>query len=126
MTVDTVKDLINQVLGHHIGVVAVGTARLVHISGVMQRQVVRCAVTVKTGHGEAVHTVIDRIDHAMVSAISQVGHVMGKATIAEWVEDEVVLDQLRAMGVDFAQGYGLGKPVPVASLLRPRRIASYS
>jgi EAL domain-containing protein (putative c-di-GMP-specific phosphodiesterase class I) len=34
-------------------------------------------------------------------------------TIAEFVEDERVLEHLRAYGVDFAQGYHLGRPVPV-------------
>ncbi|MCU0565888.1 MAG: EAL domain-containing protein [Oculatellaceae cyanobacterium Prado106] len=50
---------------------------------------------------------------AMVEAINQVGHVMGLQTIAEFVEDQGILEQLRAIGVDFAQGYGIAKPRPL-------------
>jgi EAL domain-containing protein (putative c-di-GMP-specific phosphodiesterase class I) len=37
---------------------------------------------------------------------------MGKETIAEFVENERVLAELRKVGVDFAQGYGVAKPLP--------------
>jgi diguanylate cyclase (GGDEF)-like protein/PAS domain S-box-containing protein len=56
--------------------------------------------------------VTNPIDHAMVEAINQIGHVMGKQTIAEFVENDAILDVLRRIGVDFAQGYGIGKPEP--------------
>jgi diguanylate cyclase (GGDEF)-like protein len=52
-------------------------------------------------------------ERAMVEAINQIAHVLGKQTIAEFVEDEAVLACLRAMGVDFAQGYGVGRPQPL-------------
>jgi Amt family ammonium transporter len=42
---------------------------------------------------------------------------MGLETIAEFVENEQILDKLRDIGVDYAQGYHLGKPIPIASLL---------
>jgi len=54
----------------------------------------------------------DPIDLAMVTAISRIGQVMGKRTIAEFVESEAVLERLREIGVDFAQGYHIGRPVP--------------
>ena len=54
-------------------------------------------------------------ERAMVESINQIAHVMGKQTIAEFVEDDAVLACLRAMGVDFAQGYGVGKPEPLQS-----------
>ncbi|MDP9109670.1 MAG: EAL domain-containing protein, partial [Pseudomonadota bacterium] len=57
----------------------------------------------------------DPIDRAMVEAINQIGHVMGIATIAEFVENQAILNQLRSMGVDFAQGYGIEKPLPYLS-----------
>jgi EAL domain-containing protein (putative c-di-GMP-specific phosphodiesterase class I) len=38
---------------------------------------------------------------------------MGMKTIAEFVEDEATADMLRAMGVDFSQGYHHGRPQPV-------------
>ncbi len=58
----------------------------------------------------------DAMDHAMVSAINQVGHVMGLKTIAEGVENEATLEQLRRMGVDFAQGFGIEPPRPLEEL----------
>ena len=55
----------------------------------------------------------DPIDRAMVEAINQIGHVMHIQTIAEWVENNATLVLLRQMGIDYAQGYHLGKPTPV-------------
>ncbi len=55
----------------------------------------------------------DPIDRAMVEAINQIGHVMNLETIAEFVETSAVLDQLRAIGVDYAQGYGISEPQPL-------------
>ena len=43
---------------------------------------------------------------------------MGKKTIAEFVEDDEVLEILREIGVDFAQGYGIGKKIPITELLK--------
>lgn len=55
----------------------------------------------------------DSIDRAMVSAITRIGHVMKIRTIAEWVDDEHTLSLLKEIGVDFAQGYYLGRPEPL-------------
>lgn len=52
----------------------------------------------------------DPIDRAMVKSINDVGHVMGKQIIAEFVENTDILDMLRDMGVDYAQGYGISRP----------------
>lgn len=52
----------------------------------------------------------DPIDYAMVEAANQIGHVMGIRTIAEWVENELILEKLRALGVDYAQGNWIAKP----------------
>ena len=54
----------------------------------------------------------DPIDNAMVEAINQIGHVMGKRTIAEYVEHEGILMRLREIGVDYAQGFGIAMPKP--------------
>ena len=40
------------------------------------------------------------IDRAMVEAINHIGHVMGKKTVAEFVESDEILACLRAIGVD--------------------------
>ncbi|MEK6212318.1 MAG: EAL domain-containing protein [Pseudomonadota bacterium] len=60
----------------------------------------------------------DPIDRAMVEAINSVGHVMGKKTIAEFVDSDRVMALLREIGVDFAQGYGVAKPRPFGPRLR--------
>jgi diguanylate cyclase (GGDEF)-like protein/PAS domain S-box-containing protein len=62
--------------------------------------------------------VVDEIDAAMVTAINEIGHVMGIRTIAEFVESEAVLERLRDIGVDYAQGYWIAKPQPIEALLR--------
>lgn len=55
----------------------------------------------------------DEIDYAFVKSIKEIGRVMGKQTIAEFVENDAILVKLQDIGVDFAQGYGIGKPVPI-------------
>jgi len=62
--------------------------------------------------------VINPIDLAMVESISQIGRLMGMETIAECVEDAAVIDLLKQVGVDYAQGYAVGRPVPVEGLLQ--------
>lgn len=59
---------------------------------------------------------VDPIDRAMVVAINDIGHVMEKQTIAEFVENPQILGALREIGVDFAQGFGLSKPRPFGPL----------
>jgi diguanylate cyclase (GGDEF)-like protein len=54
----------------------------------------------------------DPSDRAMVEAINHIGHVMGKKTIAEFVENDKILALLHEIGVDCAQGYGVAKPKP--------------
>jgi EAL domain-containing protein (putative c-di-GMP-specific phosphodiesterase class I) len=52
----------------------------------------------------------------MVKSINDIGHVMGKKTIAEFVENDAVLGKLREIGIDYAQGYGICKPQPLDEL----------
>lgn len=58
----------------------------------------------------------DEVDLAMVKSINEVGHVMKKKTIAEFVENEQVFDLLKSLNVDYAQGYSIGKPLPLTEL----------
>lgn len=55
----------------------------------------------------------DPVDKAVVEAINNIGHVMGVNIIAEHVDDPALLDALRDIGVDYAQGFGIGRPEPV-------------
>lgn len=59
----------------------------------------------------------DLVNRAMVNSINEVGHVMGKKTIAEFVENDAIVAILEEIGVDYAQGYGIGKPVPIDEIL---------
>ncbi|MBT8144293.1 MAG: EAL domain-containing protein [Gammaproteobacteria bacterium] len=59
----------------------------------------------------------DRISESMVSAITQIGHVMGLETIAEFVENDAIRDCLVRVGVTFGQGYGIERPRPLMSYL---------
>ena len=52
----------------------------------------------------------DEVSRAMVEMINHVGSVMGLKVIAEFVENERVIEILSEIGVDFAQGYGVGVP----------------
>ncbi|MET0024356.1 MAG: DUF1631 family protein [Sedimenticola sp.] len=57
----------------------------------------------------------DESSHAMVKSITDVAHMMGKQVIAEFVENEAILIELRNLGVDYAQGYGIGQPAKLDS-----------
>ena len=61
--------------------------------------------------------VSDEISRSMVDAISRIGKTMGLSIIAEFVGDDETQDILRDIGVDYAQGYGVGKPVPLVEIL---------
>ncbi len=58
----------------------------------------------------------DQIDHAAVRCFCEIAKVMGVKTIAEFVEDDAVRDELRAIGVDMAQGFLVHRPEPIADL----------
>jgi diguanylate cyclase (GGDEF)-like protein/PAS domain S-box-containing protein len=58
----------------------------------------------------------DPVDQAMVKAINQIGHVMGLRTVAERVDSAAVLTAALASGVDFLQGFEIGRPVPLREI----------
>ncbi len=61
--------------------------------------------------GMFVKTIVsNKIDRAMVESINNIGHVMGLKTIAEFAENQAVIDMLQEIGVDYAQGYGVEMP----------------
>ncbi len=59
----------------------------------------------------------NRISEAMVVAITQVAKVMELETVAEYVESAATMRVIAKIGVDFAQGHAVGKPVPLDSIL---------
>ncbi len=63
------------------------------------------------------HIESDPVEYAMVEAINRVGHVMRLKTVAEGVESLETLETLRKIGVDYAQGYAIGEPIPMEELI---------
>jgi len=59
----------------------------------------------------------DPIDHAMVKSINEIGQLMGLQTIAEFVENDTIKELLKKTGINYAQGYGIGKPTPLLEIL---------
>lgn len=59
----------------------------------------------------------NKVDLAMAKAIQSVAQSMDILTIAEYVEDQATLDCLKDMGVAFAQGFYLNKPMPLSDTI---------
>lgn len=59
----------------------------------------------------------DKVALARVTAINKVAHAKRLRTIAEYVESEEILETLRGIGVDFAQGFGIATPQPLRQLV---------
>jgi diguanylate cyclase (GGDEF)-like protein len=70
---------------------------------------------IKIDGGFVTEMLNSKIDRAMVEMIVHLARVMGKSTVAEFVESDEVLAALREIGVDYAQGYAIGKPAPFES-----------
>jgi EAL domain-containing protein (putative c-di-GMP-specific phosphodiesterase class I) len=62
--------------------------------------------------GEFIKNILDeKVSLAMTEAITRVVSVMGIEVVAEYVESIAILDKLREIGVDYAQGYGVSEPI---------------
>jgi diguanylate cyclase (GGDEF)-like protein len=55
----------------------------------------------------------DEIDRGIVESCNTIAHAAGLVTIAEFVENDDICEALLAMGVNFAQGFGIVKPGPL-------------
>ncbi|RZV39191.1 MAG: EAL domain-containing protein [Chromatiales bacterium] len=73
--------------------------------------------TLKIDGGFIRDIVDNRISESMVVAITQVAKVMGLQTVAEFVETDEARERVTALGVDFAQGHAIGRPVAIESVL---------
>jgi diguanylate cyclase (GGDEF)-like protein len=60
----------------------------------------------------------DPVDYAMVKSISELGHLLGKETIAKFVETIELSDELRKMGIDYVQGHAFGRPQPLNNFVQ--------
>ena len=61
--------------------------------------------------------VTDERSHAMLSAIVQLARAMGLLTVAECVESDAIRQAIRALGVDYGQGFSIGRPAPLDKVL---------
>ncbi len=62
---------------------------------------------------------VDETDRILIASVVQIAKGMGKKTIAEYIEDAETVNTLTDLGVDFGQGYHLGRPAPVSRYLEP-------
>ncbi len=56
----------------------------------------------------------DPVDLALVRSINEMGKVMGKKTIAEFVETQEIFEKIIELGIDYAQGFGVGEVKPLS------------
>jgi predicted signal transduction protein with EAL and GGDEF domain len=54
---------------------------------------------------------------SMVRAIAQLARSMSIVTVAEYIENEAISARIAELGVDYGQGFAIGKPIPLADLL---------
>jgi diguanylate cyclase (GGDEF)-like protein/PAS domain S-box-containing protein len=63
------------------------------------------------------HCAASHVDQVIISSLVHVAGGLGKRTIAEYVDEQPTIDALRRLGVDLAQGYGIGVPKPLEEWL---------
>ncbi len=68
----------------------------------------------------------DIVDHAFVKSITDIATAMNIQTVAEWVEHENIVFTLKDIGVDYAQGFGICKPMSFENLLINKEAISLS
>ncbi len=64
----------------------------------------------------------DPFTEAIVRAINQVSQVRGLETIAEFVENPEIIRCIKNIGINYAQGYGIGAPIPLSEQLNNLRL----
>lgn len=52
----------------------------------------------------------DKVDQTLVKSMVEISKTLGKKTVAEFVESEAILNMIKSYGIDYAQGYYIGKP----------------
>jgi diguanylate cyclase (GGDEF)-like protein len=61
-------------------------------------------------------------DYAMVKSMNDIGHSLGLRTVAEYVESPMLLEALREIGIDYAQGYAIHKPCRLDELMAEQAV----
>jgi EAL domain-containing protein (putative c-di-GMP-specific phosphodiesterase class I) len=59
----------------------------------------------------------DLFNQTLVKSINDIAHTLDKSTVAEFVESQEIFDFVKSVGIDFVQGYLLGKPSPLSTLI---------
>jgi len=59
----------------------------------------------------------DPANAAITRSINDIAHTLGNQTIAEFVESEPIMNEVRRIGIDYAQGYAVGRPAPLSDLV---------
>ena len=59
----------------------------------------------------------DPVDYALLRSINEIAHLLGKYTVAEYVDSAATLELLAAIGVDYVQGFFMGHPAPIAEVV---------
>ncbi len=59
--------------------------------------------------------VADPVNHAMVEMVSHLAQALGMRTVGEFAEDLQIIDALRGVGVDYAQGFAVARPMPFSA-----------
>jgi EAL domain-containing protein (putative c-di-GMP-specific phosphodiesterase class I) len=64
--------------------------------------------------GSFIRNIVENpVDNAIVRAITHISSAIGIQTIAEFVENDAILERITALGIDYAQGYGITAPHPL-------------
>jgi len=66
----------------------------------------------------------DALSKTLVRSVNEIGHAVGLHTVAEQVASEAALEQIRQIGVDFAQGFVIAEPAPIPLGSPPGRISA--
>ena len=75
--------------------------------------------------GQFIRDVVhDKLDHAAVRCFRDVAKVIGVKTVGEFVENEAILEELRVIGIDYAQGYLIHQPEPLHDLIANTQVSA--
>ena len=79
----------------------------------------------KIDGGFIANIIDDDVSRVMVKAIVDVAHAMNIQTVAEYVQDKATLKMIREIGIEWAQGYLIGAPVKLSTLLNYNQPTNY-